>query len=50
MSVEKFLTEGTIDFIEPDEIDYYMDGLKEGMAQLVKFQRAARALHKSGQQ
>lgn len=50
MSIEKFLTEGTIDFIEPDEIDYYMDGLKEGMAQLVKFQRAARDLHKSGQQ
>ena len=44
LSVEKMLSEGTFEFIDSEGMDYYMDGLRDGMKSLRKFQQLAQQI------
>ena len=44
LSVDKLFADGVMDYIDADEMDYYMDGLRDGMKSLRKFQQLAQQI------
>lgn len=44
LSVDKLFADGVMDYIDADEMDYYMDGLRVGMKSLRKFQQLAQQI------
>lgn len=49
LSIDRLMEEGTLDYVEADDTDFYIDGMKEGLASIKKFGRETDKLRNPGQ-
>ena len=49
LSIDRLMEEGTLDYVEADDTDFYIEGMKEGLASIKKFGRETDRLRNSGQ-
>lgn len=45
LSIDKLIDEGTLDYVDAEDTDYYMPGLRDGMKSIKRFAKAANDLH-----
>ena len=45
LSIDKLIDEGTLDYVDAEDTDYYMPGLRDGMKSIKRFAQAAKDLH-----
>ena len=45
LSIDKLIDEGTLDYVDAEDTDYYMPGLRDGMKSIKRFAQAANDLH-----